>query len=274
MIKIIFTDVDGTLFNSYSKLCEPNRIACLKAQDQGVPVVITTGRYGANAINVAKEIAADKNSGYVIGNDGSEIWSFKDNKWIYLKQLPQKISHELYEWLFNYSQDFILNFNCIKELYINRLYNKWASWVQHLGVDIIKIKHFSDIKEPVSKVMVILEKYWEIHKINKFINDFEKKFPGLTMVQYHINVFSIGPKDISKGSAIKWLCNYLSISTDQALAIGDSFNDLTMFETVGYPVVMDNAHEAIKTYAKWIAPNNDDSGVAHTLNHYLFKNNN
>lgn len=269
MIKIIFTDVDGTLLDSWGNVSQDNIVTCLKAQEQQIPVVINTGRYGINALKVAKMIKADQFQGYVIGNDGAEIWSFKDNKWIYLSQLNNQIANKLAKWLLNYHSDLLLNFSALNNMYVNRLYSKWGKWLEHLEISIIKITDFDDIKENISKVMIILEQYWDSKKIKKFMTDFEIEFPDLTIVQYHTNVFSIGNKNVNKGTAISWLCEYLKIDVQDALAIGDSFNDLPMFEVVGHPVVMDNAHEAIKSYGEWIAPNNDSHGVCRSIEHYI-----
>lgn len=274
MIKIIFTDVDGTLLDSWGNVSQDNIAACLKAQENNVPVVINTGRYGTNSLKVAKLIKADQFHGYAIGNDGAEIWSFKDNKWIFLSQLDSEIANKLANWLLNYHPDLLLNFSGINSMYVNRLFSKYEKWTEHLNISIKQIKEFNDIKENISKIMVTLEQYWDSNRIKKFISDFETEFPDLTIVQYHTNFFSIGNKDINKGTAIDWLCKHLKIDVKDALAIGDSFNDLPMFEMVGHPVVMDNAHQAIKSYGEWIAPNNDNHGVCRTIEHYVLQKSN
>lgn len=272
MIKIIFTDVDGTLFNSASALSEINLNACLKAQKNNIKVVINTGRYGKNAIRVGEMIKAEKYDGYIIGNDGAEIWSYKKQEWIYLQQLEQTDTIKLYKFLTNYNENMILHFNSIDTLYVNNVGNSWSKWVENLQIKIVQIKHSKDIIMPISKVMVILEKYLPSEAITKFINTFKTQFPYLTIVQYHINVFSIGVKDISKGSAIKWLCNLLKIDPKDALTIGDGFNDLPMFEISGHAIVMENANIALKPFGKLIAPSNDDHGVGHIINNYVLKN--
>lgn len=269
MIKIIFTDVDGTLLDSWGNVSQDNIDACLAVQKQNIPVVINTGRYGKNAIKVAKMIKADQYHGYAIGNDGAEIWSFKDDKWIYLSQLNLETINHLSTWLLSYDSKILLNFSSLNSMYVNRLYSKWGKWLEHLDFSIIKIDSFSEIKEEISKILIILEHAWDTQKIKKFISEFETEFSELEIIQYHTNVFSIGKKGINKGTAIKWLCDHLNINTSSAIAIGDNFNDLPMFEVAGHPVVMDNAHEAVKSYAEWIAPNNDKHGVQHTINQFI-----
>lgn len=274
MIKIIFTDVDGTLFDSANALSEINLNACLKAQKNNIKVVINTGRYGENAIRVGKMINADQYNGYIIGNDGAEIWSYEKQEWIYLQQLTPENTVKLYNWLNNYNKQMILHFNSIDSLYVNHSANNWSKWVKNLQIKIIKLTNSTDINVPISKVMVILEKYWSANKITKFIDTFTINFPDLTIVQYHTNIFSIGAKNINKGSALQWLCNHLNINTKDALTIGDGFNDLPMFEVSGHPIVMANANNGLKPYGKIIAPNNDEHGVGYIINNYIFKKKN
>lgn len=271
MIKIVFIDIDGTLLDSWGKISKNNIKACLNVQKQNIPVVINTGRYGTNALKIAEMIKVNHYQGYVIGNDGAEIWSFKKQQWIYLSQLNIKTMIKLAKWLLSYHDDLLLNFSSLNNMYVNRLHIKWGKWLEHLDVSIIEISDFSEIKENISKIMIILERYWNIEQIKRFISEFEEKFPTLTITQYHTNVFSIGNKNINKGTALIWLAKYLNINVKDALAIGDNFNDLAMFEVVGHPVVMDNAHEAIKIYGEWIAPNNDSHGVSKTLDYYILK---
>lgn len=69
----------------------------------------------------------------------------------------------------------------------------------------------------------------------------------------------------SKGKAIKKLCEYLKINLKDSIAIGDSFNDLTMFETVGHSVAMGNAPDKIKKMVDEVTDTNNEDGVAKFL---------
>lgn len=271
MVKIIFTDVDGTLFDSTSTLSDINLNACLKAQENDIKVVINTGRYGENAIRVGKMINADQYDGYIIGNDGAEIWSYAKQEWIYLQQLTTTTTINLYHWLTKYNQEMILHFNSIDSLYVNNTANSWNRWIESLQIKIIKLTNSNDIKMRISKVMVILEKQWNKNDITNFINNFKINFPELTIVQYQHNIFSIGNKNINKGAALQWLCNHLNIHPQDALTIGDGFNDLSMFQVSGHPIVMANANINLKQYGKIIAPNNNEHGVGYIINNYIFK---
>ena len=72
----------------------------------------------------------------------------------------------------------------------------------------------------------------------------------------------VGNLGSNKGNAVQKLCEYLTIDLKDAIAIGDSYNDLSMFEKVGYSVAMGNANEEIKEKANEVTLSNDNDGVA------------
>lgn len=61
----------------------------------------------------------------------------------------------------------------------------------------------------------------------------------------------------------------LDISLDQAMAIGDSYNDISMSKKVNYSVAMENANNDIKELCKIITCSNDDNGVAHVIYEFI-----
>jgi Cof subfamily protein (haloacid dehalogenase superfamily) len=83
----------------------------------------------------------------------------------------------------------------------------------------------------------------------------------------HHNLLEITVKGITKGRALVALRESLSIDQDEVVAIGDSFNDLPMFEAAGYRIAMGNAVPELKARADWVTTTNDDGGVALAIKH-------
>ena len=75
--------------------------------------------------------------------------------------------------------------------------------------------------------------------------------------------------DCNKGNAVKKLLEILNIPKNDAIAIGDDNNDLSMFEEVGYKVAVSNAIDIVKDKADEITLSNDEDGVAIFLNNLL-----
>ena len=82
------------------------------------------------------------------------------------------------------------------------------------------------------------------------------------------------PAGVNKGTALKQLAAYLHIPMEGILVIGDSLNDISMFELAGMAVAMGNASEQVKAAANLIAPTNDENGVAWVLRKLLLQANN
>ena len=72
-------------------------------------------------------------------------------------------------------------------------------------------------------------------------------------------------KDVSKGNAIKALCEKLNVSLSEVICFGDSLNDQSMFEVVGCAIAMGNANEELKAIADKITLDNDSNGIPMTL---------
>ena len=80
MYKIITIDLDGTLLNSRGEISSENRNAIKKAKEQGIEVVLASGRVSDSVLNIAKDIGADK---YFICGNGSMIYDMQKDKVIY-----------------------------------------------------------------------------------------------------------------------------------------------------------------------------------------------
>lgn len=74
---------------------------------------------------------------------------------------------------------------------------------------------------------------------------------------------------VSKGSALRDVIDYLGLKTDEVITIGDSFNDLPIFEVAGTKVAMGHAPESLKQIADWVAPPVEEDGVAAAIEKFI-----
>lgn len=77
------------------------------------------------------------------------------------------------------------------------------------------------------------------------------------------------PKNITKGSGLRELCNILKISVDECVAIGDGFNDFEILQTAGLSVAMGNARDEIKKIADFVTDDNDHDGVLKAIERFF-----
>lgn len=72
-------------------------------------------------------------------------------------------------------------------------------------------------------------------------------------------------KENSKARGIEDVIKYFGLSIENTMAFGDGFNDLEMFDTVGFSVAMGNAEEALKARAHYVTKNIEQDGILHAL---------
>ena len=83
---------------------------------------------------------------------------------------------------------------------------------------------------------------------------------------YFINAVA---RSVSKGESLCNVVDYLGIDLSQVIAIGDSFNDLPVFQIAGLSIAMGNASDSLKELADWVAPSVENDGVAVAIEKFI-----
>ena len=81
----------------------------------------------------------------------------------------------------------------------------------------------------------------------------------------------VTPPGIRKDAALGILAERLGISLSEVMACGDGLNDIPMLRCSGLAVAMDNAYPETKRHADWIAPSNEEDGVAAAINRFVLE---
>ena len=95
--KMIVLDLDGTLMSSKNEILPKTKEALFKAQEQGVMIVLASGRPTYGMVKAAKELRLDEYPGYILSYNGGRIISVQTNEMIYDDSLTPEICHELYD---------------------------------------------------------------------------------------------------------------------------------------------------------------------------------
>ena len=243
MYKIIFIDIDGTLRNDKEEITAETKKAIYKITQKGCYVVVCSGRPRNYLEEVSKEALA---SNYVIGCNGGEIYDYQEKKIIYQNSLSNEEVIDLWNLAEEYDVQLIMNSNS-KRITRKRTDSK-ASILLEEPIENFVTNHsvtqcvFSSLNlEPIQNIKKKIENKENIKIINS-----SKCLINKTLLKEKPFFLDITCKSTSKGIAIEKLCKHLNIDLKESIAIGDSYNDITMFETVGHSVAMGNAPEDIK----------------------------
>ena len=254
--KIVFVDLDGTLKNNNQKISIRNKEIIEKLFDIGILVVFTTGRPLNYTISLSKQFSA---SNYVISSNGAEIYNYFNKKIIYNSIISNEVLIKLNELIKKYNLFFIAN--CFLKSYTNKDFVDPGKKI---------INSLEDIFD--EKISQLIVESYDIESMKKFKKELIN-IPNIKISNKSRNpkdsnkilFYDITNKDVSKGNAIKILCDYLKIDINKTMAIGDSDNDIEMLQVSNVKIAMSNATNNLKKVANFVTLSNDQEGVAVVL---------
>ncbi len=285
-LKCIVTDMDGTLLNEYQRVSDETRKALEAVRDSGGQVIVATGRSYKEARFALDEINFNCP---IISLNGAAVF---DQKGEITVSNPME-DHSLSETV-KLLEEMDLYF----EMYTNRgTFSKNPEKAIDSLVDIFlsanpdqeeeKVREFAEGRIKLGFVFatddyfkLINEEDIEIYKILVFSTDMNKlkdavailgQMEGLTVTSSGKGNIEINQKGVSKGIALENLLKKLQIPLEETIAIGDNFNDVSMFEKAGLSVAMGNASDEIKALCKDVSLTNEEHGVAHIIYKYIVK---
>lgn len=264
--KLMAVDIDGTLLNSESIITEKTKKAIKFAVEKGLIFTISTGRPIQGVRPIAQELDIDLpfityNGAMVIKGKSEEIlyecnMSYNDAKTVY--DLGVELDTTIMVWAKN-------------KLYSNKINErtkKYSMLSRTTPVQITDVK--SLLIQGPSKILW----YDEVDVINDYIN-IAKNHVGKDVV-FHTSrpwFLEFVDKHSTKAIAMQKLGEYYGISSEEMIAVGDGFNDLSMIEYAGLGVAMANSEEEIKKCANCVTLSNDEDGVAHVIHKFVLENN-
>ena len=267
MIKLIASDLDGTIIDKNNNISKNNLKAIDDINKKNINFVICTGK----TYPIIKGLCSKFNASYGIFGNGNQIIDLKTGKEIYKKLLTNSevnscidiarsynlhvhlytdneiVSEELkYMDLRNYKlqknkyHDSALGITLVSDIKQYLMFNK----VNVCKLIISSEKDLSNIKNEILKTddvsVTTIKKYGEYK--DQVIN---KEYEYL----------DISPKGINKSTALKILGDYLKIQSNEIMAVGDNLNDLDMVKNSGVGVAVANAYSELKAVAKYTTKN-------------------
>lgn len=113
--------------------------------------------------------------------------------------------------------------------------------------------------------------YWPEGVKTEYAADLDAAFGSLvTVMRTHRDFVNVVPGGVHKGEALNWLAEWLAISPEAVLAVGDSENDISMLAWAGTGVAIGRACEGVVKTADWVAPELEEQGAAAALERFVF----
>lgn len=284
MIKLIASDMDGTLLNSNHDIDKETVEAIRKAEEAGIIFAISTGREyesvrdvldkhnikaqcvlsnGAeyrdeegnilSVINIEKE-SAKKIIAMLDENDFSaRIFT---NKGIFTTSTREKALKEIIYRTMSFNPG--INEDEAREIAENLGFFTVLKYIEDIN------KFFDDDIE-IRKFVAFNNNIDLINKMKKELSEIE----GLAISSSFSDNIEITDINAQKGIILEKVATKMNIAREEVMILGDSFNDYSMFEIFEETVAMENAIPEVKAIAKYITDTNNNLGVAKAIYNVL-----
>lgn len=255
-IRLVATDMDGTLLNSKHEIHESFFPVFRKLKDHGIIFVAASGR---QYFNLAKALDAVKDEVIFAAENGSYV-VFKDEE-IHIQAIDPDITREL-----------IVVAREIKHTY-PIICGKKKAYVENDDEEFINhLKLYFERYEVVEDLLAITDDQFLKFTLCDLAGSEVNSYPHYKKYEDSLQVKVSGPiwldishKKANKGRAMEVLQEKFKVTSEQTMVFGDYLNDLEMLERAHYSYAMANAHPDIKKIARFIAKSNDENGVVEIL---------
>jgi len=250
MNKILFFDVDGTLYNSEKILPASAKEALLEARRKGYEIAIATGRAPFMIQSLLEEL--DINT-YVTFNGQYVVYR---GEVVYTNGVDRD---ELAK---------IIAFGEERNEPVVFLDDK--RMIASVGEHNMVSESLETLKYPYPELDSSYYMQNDVYQTLIFMEEkdehlYEEAFPNVQFVRWHPYSCDILPKGGSKAAGIEKVLAKMGLTLEDAFAFGDGINDIEMLEAVGTGVAMGNGHERVKAVASHITDHVDADGLAKAM---------
>lgn len=260
MIRLLVSDIDGTLVTRKKQLTPATRAAAERLRQAGVALALTSSRAPPGVAAFADALAlptprAAFNSGTIFTPDGhidqflavppealriaietlafADVWLFTNTEWLLRGTGGTYVAHEVEVGLVPY-----------------RVVPDFAPHLGGVGKLTAASADFVRLAEAEAALQAALFGLASVRRSQDYYLD-------------------ITHPEATKGEAVRRIAALLDVPLEQTAAIGDMMNDLPMFEVAAQAIAMGNAPAALKARAAHITASNEEDGWAMAVNDFI-----
>lgn len=259
-VKLIVTDMDGTLLNSNGDVSARFFELFPQLQAQNIQLVAASGR---QYYSIAEKLAPIKDDVFIIAENGG---------------ITQKASKELITYLLDHDNiaDLVQKIRTLdgaevvlcgkKCAYIESENSEFISFFQQFYTKYEKVADLTKVEQDDFFKLAV----YHPQDAEQFLFPHFKELEGKLQVKISAEKWlDLSSLHTHKGNALQFLQHYLGIKKSETMVFGDYNNDLEMMALADFSFAMANSHPKVKAVAAYDAKSNDEGGVEHIIAYML-----
>lgn len=287
MIKLIASDMDGTLLDSSMQISPENAAAIKHATEQGVEFIVATGRNRTEALAALEQVGIEcamvtLNGAQVFDKTGQSLFTVPIDAQTVTSILDLLDERDIYyevatdQGLFSQSQEQRIElFATHLGEVMPHLTHKMAIAMVASQLEILPIHYVKNVRQRLAEGLEVLKIICFHKEEARVLGPVAKELEGfreLSITSSGANNIEINHRDAQKGIAVAHLAHERNIPLEQIMTIGDNLNDISMIQMAGVSFAMGNAALEVKEYAKYVTDTNIEDGVGKAILRALREN--
>lgn len=270
--RLMAVDLDGTLLNSRKEIAPPDADALNRALARGKVVVFSTGRCIAE---LAAFFPLFPKMRYVLGESGALIYDLRQKLALHRQSFDPTLAEQVWQRM--------ADRDLMPQLLIDD-----GTVMRQWDVDHLDRYHMSHYHRHFVSTGRMVEDVWArgrdkgwagIDKICLFHTSPEERTRSrqalsdlpLSLADAEETSLELSPLGVDKGKGLELLCRHLGIPVAETIAVGDSYNDLSILRCAGLAVAMGNSVSAVRSSCGAVVADNDHCGVAEAVERFLLR---
>ncbi|MBC2016048.1 HAD family phosphatase [Listeria welshimeri] len=272
----IILDIDGTLLNDDKKISPETKKALITAQQNGVKLILASGRPTTGMHLYAEQLEMEKYHGLLVSYNGAKVVDCQTKEELFNQTLTIAEGKAVLEHMKQFEVKVMIDKD--DYMYVNNVYD---CYIPYKGEEINIIQYESRGGNFKLCEKEDLAAFLDYH-INKILTagdpDYMQKNYQAMMAPFKNTLncvftadfyFEFTAKNIDKAKALDTVLTPMGIHAENIIAFGDGHNDITMVKYAGTGIAMDNAVPELKAVANSITLSNNKDGIAHVLNNFI-----
>jgi Cof subfamily protein (haloacid dehalogenase superfamily) len=261
-VRLMATDLDGTLVRSDGSVSERTRRALVAAEDAGIDVVFVTGRPLRWAREVFEHVGGH---GQAVISNGALVWDVAGDRALRVRQIEAATVVDVADRLRTSVPGSAFAVESLEGI-----------GLEHEFLERYQVPEGSrrgDLTALVadgSPIVKLLARHEELGP-QDFWDAADELVGGLLEITWSSSstLLEMSAKGVTKASTLALLADERGVPVSEVVAFGDMPNDLPMLRWAGTSYAMANAHRTVLDAADHVAPGNDEDGVAVVLERIL-----
>lgn len=286
-MKILFTDLDGTLLTDDKRILDADLSAIQSMIDAGHKFVMTTGRPLTSVKILAEKYGFLKPGFLLVSFNGGLIYDCGTGESILTRRIPVESvkfimdeAHKRGMHAHTYAGDLVVSEYETEQLkkycsimkmdyvVVNDIREFFRTYETAVPINVVVKPAVSPDPSPI-KVNIITP--FEHSSLIDFRADMRKITEGkLFDVFSKPEMLEFSHMKSNKGDAVRYMADFYKVPVENTVAVGDEENDCPMIEAAGVGVAMANASDVAKKSADYVtARDNNHAGISEVIEKFI-----